>query len=278
MRLTRLSLSFFIALTVNQSLVFASPLVDQQQIYAFYQTVFPQLPFKDYADGVYAIDADAKTSWLAINEFPPYEFELEEGKALFQKAFNNGKHYADCFSNEGIAIAQLYPQWNIKTQSITTLATAINDCRIANHAEPLKFAEDEITKITAYMAYTSRGQKINTVIPSDPAALTAYELGKTYFYQRRGQLNFSCASCHVQNAGKFIRSEILSPALGHTTHWPAYRLKTGKLGSLHRRFIVCNTLIRAPIDKAQSPALRQLEFFLSNMSNGLTLNGPSVRK
>jgi hypothetical protein len=40
-------------------------------------------------------------------------------------------------------------------------------------------------------------------IPNDPRALAAYQNGEKYFYARRGQLNFSCASCHVQAAGDF---------------------------------------------------------------------------
>ncbi|MCF7972006.1 MAG: sulfur oxidation c-type cytochrome SoxA [Methylococcaceae bacterium] len=273
------SFCLFIYLIISSSLAWADPEQDRKQILDFYQQIFPQLPLADYAQGVYAIDSDAKKSWQAIEEFPPYEFALEEGKELFNRPFNNGARYADCFPNKGIAIAQNYPYWDEQKQSIITLASAINACRLQNQAPALPYAQGEITKILAYMAFTSRGQLINTIIPEhSQQALSAYEQGKAYFYRRRGQLNFSCASCHVDNAGKFIRSEILSPALGHTTHWPAYRLNTGEMGTLHRRFMDCNKLIRAPIDAAQSPALRQLEFFLSYMANGLALNGPSTRK
>jgi sulfur-oxidizing protein SoxA len=269
----------WINLLISSSLTWASPEQDRKQILTFYQQLFPQLQFADYAQGVYAIDSDAKSSWQAIEEFPPYEFALEEGKTLFNRPFNNGVRYADCFPNKGIAIAQNYPYWDEHKQSVITLASALNDCRLQNHLPALPYAKGEITKLLAYMAFTSRGQLIRTIIPEhSPQALNAYEQGKAYFYQRRGQLNFSCASCHIDNAGKFIRSEILSPALGHTTHWPAYRLNTGEMGTLHRRFIACNKLIRAPIDAAQSPALRQLEFFLSYIANGLPLNGPSTRK
>ncbi len=254
----------------------ATPQEDNQAIRQFYQQRFPALSLDDYAQGVYAIDADAKSSWQAIEEFPPYEFALEQGKQLFYLPFNNGKNYASCFPHQGIAIAQNYPYWDTKKQRIITLASAINDCRVRNNMPPLKYAKNEINTLLAYMASTSRGQRIQVQIPEP--ALPAYEKGKAYFYQRRGQLNFSCASCHIDNAGKYIRSEILSPALGHTTHWPAYRLNTGELSSLHQRFMVCNQLIRAKIDPAQSTALRQLEFFLSYMANGLPLNGPSTRK
>ncbi|NOQ64848.1 MAG: sulfur oxidation c-type cytochrome SoxA [Methyloprofundus sp.] len=257
----------------------ASPIEDSQKIREFYQQIFPNLTLADYAEGVYAIDADAQNSRLAIAEFPPYEFALEQGEKLFYQPFANGKTYASCFPNQGLAIAQNYPYWNNSTQQIVTLVSAINDCRQQNELHPLAYAKGEITTLLAYMAYTSRGKNIKTVIPKNSStALAAYQRGKAYFYQRRGQLNFSCASCHIDNAGKYLRSEILSPALGHTTHWPAYRLNTGEMGTLHRRFMVCNKLIRAAVDPAQSTALRELEYFLSFMANGLPLNGPSTRK
>lgn len=267
------------ALLTASPLVLANPVEDTHKIRDFYQQIFPQLQLADYAEGVYAIDSDAKISWQAIEEFPPYEFALEKGEKLFYQSFAKGKTYADCFPNKGIAIAQIYPYWDATTQQIITLASAINRCREQHNAAALPYAKGEVSYIMAYMAYTSRGQRINTQIPpNSPQALAAYEHGKTYFYQRRGQLNFSCASCHVDNAGKYIRSEILSPALGHTTHWPVYRLNTGEMGTLHRRFMDCNKLIRARIDPAQSTALRELEYFLSYMANGLPLNGPATRK
>lgn len=269
---------FFILLTVS-SLVLANPTEDTRKIRDFYQQLFPQLQLDDYAEGVYAIDSDAKSSWQAIEEFPPYELALERGKELFYLPFSKGKTYADCFTNKGVTIAQLYPYWDTTKQQVITLASAINNCRKQYKAAPLPYAKSEINDIMAYMAYTSRGQRINTLIPVDsPQALAAYEQGKAYFYKRRGQLNFSCASCHVDNAGKYIRSEILSPALGHTTHWPTYRLNSGEMGTLHQRFMVCNKLIRAKVDPAQSTALRELEYFLSVMANGLPLNGPATRK
>lgn len=263
--------------TLLSSSVFATPNSDQQEIRAFYQQRFPQLSLNDYAAGVYAIDADAKLSWQAIEEFPPYELALEQGEKLFKLPFSNHKTYADCLPNLGIAIVQNYPYWDTKSNRIITLASAINQCRVANEMPALDYAQKDIINIMTYMAYTSRGQKIATIVPKGKAT-AAYQRGKAYFYQRRGQLNFSCASCHVDNAGKYLRSEILSPALGHTTHWPAYRLNTGEVGTLHRRFMVCNKLIRAKVDSAQSSALRELEYFLSYMANGLPLNGPSTRK
>jgi len=88
----------------------------------------------------------------------------------------------------------------------------------------------------------------------------------------------ACATCHVQNAGKRIRSEILSASLGHTNNWPTYRLKWGEMGTLHRRFRECLTQIKADAPPAQSAVLRDLEYFLSYMGNGIPITGPSTRK
>ncbi len=159
-----------------------------------------------------------------------------------------------------------------------TLELTINQCRMANGEAPLKYEKGPIADISAYMHYTSRGKVINVVIPDDPRALEAYEKGKAFFYAKRGQLNMSCADCHLYNAGNRIRADILSPALGHTTHWPVYRSKWGDLGTLDRRYIGCNKQVRAKPYAPQSEEYRDLEYFESYMSNGLKINGPSTRK
>jgi sulfur-oxidizing protein SoxA len=75
-----------------------------------------------------------------------------------------------------------------------------------------------------------------------------------------------------------VRSDVLSPALGHTTGWPVYRSKWGELGTLHRRFDGCNRQVRAKAFPAQGEEYRNLEYFLTHMSNGIEYNGPSARK
>ncbi|MBU2571315.1 MAG: sulfur oxidation c-type cytochrome SoxA [Gammaproteobacteria bacterium] len=257
----------------------ADPEQDHKALTEHYRTLFPKLTLQDYADGVYAIDPGARQSWRAIEEFPPYEWALEEGKTLFSIPFSNGAHYADCLPNRGIGIAQLYPKWNSETGEVVTLAKALNDCRERNGETPLPYQKGEIASLLAYLASTSRGKALAIEIPdSDPRALAAYQAGKAFYYERRGQLNFSCATCHVQNAGKRLRSEVLSPSLGHTSHWPVYRLKWGETGTLHRRFAECLKQVRAESPGAQSAQFRNLEYFLSYIGNGIPINGPSIRK
>jgi sulfur-oxidizing protein SoxA len=131
----------------------------------------------------------------------------------------------------------------------------------------------------AYLAFLSRGEPVSVVIPRQhKGALSAYQQGRQFYYQRRGRLNFACATCHVQNAGKRIRSELLSPLFGQISGWPTYRLKWGEIGSLHRRFSECLEQIKAQPLTEQSKDYRNLEYFMSFISNGIPISGPSTRK
>lgn len=233
----------------------------------------------EFGDGVYAIDAEARESWEVIEQFPPYGPAIEKGEWMWHQPFANGKSYLHCFPSYLSAQRENFPYWDKQQEMVITLPLAINQCRAANDETPLIYEKGEITNLLAYISYESRGQKISVEVPEDnPAALAAYRSGKQFFFARRGQLNFSCAHCHAQNSGELVRFSMLSPALGHTTHWPAYRVKWGELGTLHRRFGDCSKMVRAKPFPAQSEEYRNLEFFLSTMSNGLEFNGPSVRQ
>lgn len=254
------------------------PAKDLEAFKAHFKKRFPNIPDEEYVNGSYAIDEIARSNWEAIEEFPPYEIDIEEGKELFNTPFKNGKTYASCFENGGIGIRQNYPYFDTKTGQVKTLEQEVNECREKNGEEPLKWKKGAIAKISAYMAYTSRGNKFNIVIPDDPRAIAAYEQGKKHFYAKRGQLNFACADCHVYSAGMQLRTEVLSPALGQVTHFPVYRSKWGELGTLHRRYGGCNKQVRAKPFPAQSEEYRNLEYFHTYMSNGLEVNGPGARK
>jgi hypothetical protein len=58
----------------------ATPLNDQRTLQQHFFTQFPTLSRQDFANGVYALDPDAKQSWLAIEQFPPYEIAIDRGK------------------------------------------------------------------------------------------------------------------------------------------------------------------------------------------------------
>lgn len=269
------------------AMTMASPQSDLKDFRAYYFKKFPGVKLQEYADGIYGIDKGRRVEWEAMEEFPPYEPGVEIGKQLFEK-YNVGK----CFKNGGIGIRQNYPWFNTKTGQLHTLEADIMRCLKKNGVdvkkEKIGFKKGKLAAISAYMGWTSRGQKMNVVVPDDKRALAIYERGKKHFYAKRGQLNFSCADCHMYAAGMSVRTNLLSPALGHVTHFPVYRKKwegspggnpaLAGFGTLQRRYGGCNKQVRAKPFKAQKDEYNALEYFHSYMSNGISINAPGIRQ
>ena len=255
----------------------ASPAADQKAFQDYFTGRFPDVPFADFANGPYAVNAPMRKQWEDIMQFPPYDFALDEGKTAFDTAFANGKSYADCFSNRGLGVRQTFPYFDTKSGEVVTLDLAINRCRTANGEKPLPYQTGMMASITAYMAETSRDKPFDIKIPDDPRALSAYEDGQKFFYSRRGQLNFSCASCHAGAAGQRMRGDILAPALGILAAFPIYRSDWGSMGTIDRRFTTCSAQMRSVPLPPQAEAYRNLEDFLAYMSNGIPISGPGTR-
>jgi sulfur-oxidizing protein SoxA len=268
-------------IAVTAQPLFAAGSVDPQADFKafrkYFTERFPKVQLDDFVNGPYSMDEGLRKQWKAIDEFPPYEFAVDQGKQMFETPFKNGKTYADCFPNKGIGVRQLYPMFDAKSGEVITLDVAINKCREANGEKPYDYSKDDMAALTAYMAFTSRGKPMDIKIPNDPRALAAYKAGEEYFYTRRGQLNFSCASCHVQNPGNHIRSEVLAPALGILNAMPIYRSAWGGMGTTSRRLRSCNSQVRGTPLPAESPEYRNVEYFLSYMANGLPISGPGAR-
>ncbi len=271
-----LALAPLLASTAASAADTPNPQADFKAFRTYFTKRFPNVKLDDFVNGPYSMDAGLREQWKAIEEFPPYEFALDKGKTLFETPFKNGKTYADCFPNKGVGIRQNYPYFDEKSGEVVTLELAVNRCREANGEAPYDYMKDDMAAVTAYMAYTSRGKPFEIKIEGDKA-LAAYEKGKEYFYARRGQLNFSCASCHVQNPGEHIRSEVLAPALGILAAMPIYRSEWGSMGTISRRFVTCNTQVRAVPLPPQDELYRDVEYYLSYMSNGLPIAGPGSR-
>lgn len=256
----------------------AGPDEDLKTYRDYYKKKFPNVPLADYVNGIYSLHEGKRREWEMIMEFPPYELDLDEGKRLFNTEFTNGTTYANCFKNGGKKIAQNYPRWDRKAGKVKTIEAEINECRVRNGEKPFKYKKGKIVSISAYIHYLARGEVTNVVIPrDDPRALEAYNDGKFSYFARRGQLNFSCAHCHFEGSGKYIRANLLSMAVGQTTHFPTYRSKWGMVGTIHRRYTGCNKQVRAKPYAAQSPQYTNLQYFHTHMSNGLKLNAPGTR-
>lgn len=255
----------------------ATPEQDRQQLLEHFKKAFPKIVFDDYVNGALAFDADSKAQYNSIMEFPPFLTDIEKGQKMWETPFKNGKTYASCLPNSGKNIAGNYPMFDDKTGKVVTLEDAINKCRTDNGETAFDLGDMKgIGLLTAYMRTLSDSMLMNIKVEG-PAATAAYEAGKHHFYARRGQLNFSCATCHVDNAGNRIRSEMLSPVLGQATHWPVFR-GGDQLVTLQNRYVGCNKQVRAVPFKIGSEEYNNLEYFHSYVSNGLPMKASVFRK
>jgi len=237
----------------------------------------------DFAIGNYAFSKQGKFSYDEIKEMPPYEDLVEMGEELYNKKFANGNSFAICFPDPTIAAS--YPMFDESRKEVVSLTQAVNECRTSNGEKAWNTKKGKLPILQAYMAYQAMeaGKKVDIKIESKEAA-DAYERGKEAYYTQRGYLNLSCATCHVQGAGQRVRNESMSQLLGHTTHFPVFRLKWGKdkvengLGTLERRMTGCNKDQGENPHKPTSKWMKELLYFMAYMSNGMKIDGPDVRK
>jgi hypothetical protein len=254
----------------------AGPAEDRNALINAYKQTFPDIKFGDYIYGALAMNPDAKNQYDEIMAFPPYSMDMDKGQKAWETPFKNGKKFSSCFPNGGKNVAGNYPYFDNAANRVMTFENAINACLKANGEEELKYGEAEMGLLTAYARSLSDGMKVNVKVEG-AAALAAYEKGKAYYATRNGQLNFSCKSCHVQSAGKFIRSDQLSMMIGQASHWPEFRGGTD-IVTLQGRFKQCEKNVRATPKKADSEEYNDLEYYLTYMSNGLPMQTPVFRK
>jgi sulfur-oxidizing protein SoxA len=255
----------------------ASPEQDRVKLVEYFTAKYPDVKIYNYIFGALAFNPDAKAQYDSVMEFSPFIGEIEKGEKLWRTRFQNGTTYSDCLPGGGKMIAGNYPLFDEAKGKVVTFENLLNDCRIANGEAPYEYGDmATMGLLSAYARTLSDGMKMNIRVVG-PAALQAYEDGKKTFYSRVGQLNFSCANCHVNSAGNSLRSETLSPALGQATHWPVFRAGAN-LETLQHRYIGCFRDVRHVPDEYNSPRMNNLEYFHSSLSNGMEMQASVFRK
>ena len=204
---------------------------------------------------------------------------VDRGAGLFsQVPEGSGEACASCHTSSNRPLegaAARHPAFDADTASLINLESRINLCR-QQHQElpPLAYESDDLLALTGYVASLSRGVPVSVSI--DGPAAPYYEAGRTYFFQRKGQLNLACSQCHNENWGKQLRGDTISQ--GHGNAFPAYRLEWQTFGSLHRRLRDCDAGIRAePLDFG-SELYTAVELYLASRSSGLPMESPGVRR
>ncbi|GAB4384603.1 sulfur oxidation c-type cytochrome SoxA [Albidovulum sp.] len=189
---------------------------------------------------------------------------------------SEGKSCASCHGEpESLrGVRAVMPKFNEAKGEMYTLEMYINECRTERMgAEAWGWNDADMVNMTALVSYVSRGLPMNVAI--DGPAAPYWEKGKEMYYTRYGQLELSCANCHENNYGNYIRADHLSQ--GQINGFPAYRLKNAQLNSIHNRFKGCIRDTMAETFKEGSPEFIALEVYVASRGNGLSVEGPSVR-
>ncbi|WP_050526940.1 sulfur oxidation c-type cytochrome SoxA [Pseudorhodobacter aquimaris] len=187
-----------------------------------------------------------------------------------------GKSCASCHEGpESMAgLRPVIPRVDAETGKLMNIEAYVNNCRTTRMgAEAWNPKGGDMTDMMALISLQSRGELVNVAI--DGPAAPFYELGKEIYYTRYGQLELSCANCHEDNNGNYIRSDHLSQ--GHTNGFPLYRLKDAGLVTAQGRFVGCVRDTRAETFAIGSDEFNALELYVASRGNGLAVEGVGVR-
>jgi sulfur-oxidizing protein SoxA len=170
--------------------------------------------------------------------------------------------------------AARHPAWDATLGKPLTLAGRINQCRVRHvKAPPLAPESEGLLALEAFVALQSRGLPI---APDRTPALQPFVAQGEALYRRRiGQLDFSCAQCHDDNAGRRLAGALIPQA--HPTGYPLYRLEWQGLGSLQRRLRNCMTGVRAEPYAYGSDESTMIELYLKQRAAGMAMESPAVR-
>ncbi|MCT8973343.1 sulfur oxidation c-type cytochrome SoxA [Microbaculum marinisediminis] len=205
---------------------------------------------------------------------------VEQGEQIWNQVDGAaGKSCASCHNDAAESMKDVgagYPKWNAAAGKPYNLELQINDCRVNNmQAEPYKFDAGEQKALVTYIKHQSLGAPVKVDL-GEGDMKAWWDKGKDYYYTRFGQLNLSCASCHEENNGNYIRADHLSQ--GNVNGFPTYRLKQASMVSLHNRFRGCIRDTRASYPDAFSDELMALEVYVTWRGTGLSVETPAVRQ
>lgn len=209
----------------------------------------------------------------------PGMFAVEDGRALWNEPA--GPENLSCASCHGAAeesmvgVATYYPRYDAEREGIINLELMINRERVERMgAEAFSYESEELIALTAFVSHQSRGlpRVVDITGPAEPF----FEAGRDFYYQRRGQLDLSCAQCHEALDGRLLRGDLISQ--GQINGFPFYRLMWDSMGSTHRMFEWCNVSVRAEPYPLGSETYLNLELYVAWRGRGLPIETPAVRR
>lgn len=239
------------------------------EIAAGLRTTWPAIDPVAHASGAAAFDPVRRAAIEANTPAPGAAEVIEAGRRLWSRKFRDGRSLAGCFPNGGRRIAAAYPQFDSRLKRVVTLETAINQC-LKTHGEALLDPMDAqgMGAVLAYVRSLAAGQRIAVKVAT-PEAESRFAEGRRLFVTRMGQQNYACATCHLQNAGRFLGDSALPAAPGMAANWPA--IADNRPVTLQMRIRECLERMGAAPFAPGADEAAHLEYFLAYLSNGLPL-------
>lgn len=224
---------------------------------------------------------EAETRATEADSFAnPGMLSVERGEEIWNTVEGTaGKSCASCHNDASETMKDVgahFPKWDAAANKPKNLELQINHCRTEQMgAEPYKFDAEGQVALTTYIKHQSLGTPVSIDL-KEGEMQSWWDKGKELYYTRTGQLDFSCASCHEQSMGKYIRADHLSQ--GQANGFPTYRFNTAGMVSLHNRFRGCIRDTRAEMPAAFSDELMALEVYVTWRGTGLSVETPAVRQ
>ena len=208
----------------------------------------------------------------------PAMLSVQQGEDIWNEVAGlEQKSCAACHGDAAKAmkgVAARYPAFDPASGKPVTLQQRVNICRTERQkANLFKPESPEQLAITAYLGLQSRGLPITP--PDDPRLKPFTEAGASLFHRKQGQLNMSCSTCHDGNWGKSLGGSPIPQA--HPTGYPIYRLEWQGMGSLERRLRNCMVGVRAEPFAFDAEEMVELELYLAQRAEGMTIETPAVR-
>ncbi len=249
-----------------------------EQFQGFFLERFFSVSLEEFNEGPYSLPQSARqaATFHFLEQLPPYMHDLIPARSEWNRTYN-GVTLKKCMAQ--------YPPANqfpyVIDNQVMSIEMAILGCLALQDRSFAESDSMELAALTAVFREQARGLA-NQVSLDDEKLKTLYREGRRIFWARQGQYNYSCASCHVQNAGNTLAGELVSPALGHTTAFPVYsQTRASRAGNgwvtLHEQYQRCMSRMGVVTPTLGDQRLLALEVFQTMNDVSIPLKAPQSR-
>jgi sulfur-oxidizing protein SoxA len=219
--------------------------------------------------------------YVAGLDFSAADDYTDAGSVAFQEPGANGRSCASCHAPGGRSLdsaASRYPRFDQGLGRVVGLEERINDCRQQRMAsDPFPLVSQHMNELTGFVKFLGRGKVINIQGDNGDAA---FERGRASFYRRAGQLNFSCASCHENSGGMWLRGQRMQKLDQIVGQWPKHYIALHDLGliNLRQRIQHCQIVMSTFPLPLHAQEYLDLEYYLTRLASGNTVLAPTMTR